>query len=527
MKAAPDADFVVAGAGHNSLITAAYLARAGYSSVVLDARSIPGGGAATEELLVPGLGIDTCSTGHTLIRTNPLIMADELGLVSHHGLSYVEPDPVALVCFPDGGSFTMWLDAERTIAEFALYSDRDAASYRRLLEQYAEVKDIFGQDRFRPVGYGPSIDELLGSHPRASLWQRRRHMSAYDVIMHEFEAPHSRAFLLWMAFQTLVAIDRPGTGLLAYSLVYGRQQSSWSIPLGGSGRLIDALVGYLRERDVSILCDREVTRLLIEDGRCVGVETATGEQYRAGRAVISTIHVKHLVDMAPVELWGEDFLYGVDTYEVGISGFAAYLATTEPPVFDTPGGGRTAVSAGVVGWPDEILRSLRGLSDGRRVDGVAPLLVATPTLVDGSRSVDELHTVKLLTAVNYELPSGRTWDVEKERLTDRCLDLVRGHCSNLTPDKIVARAVRSPDDLEAANPHMIRGTYHGGDRTPANSGANRPVPGWARHRMPIPGLYQTGGTTHPGGSITGAPGRNAAMIVLEDLGRDPAEVMRV
>ena len=93
-------------------------------------------------------------------------------------------------------------------------------------------------------------------------------------------------------------------------------------------------------------------------------------------------------------------------------------------------------------------------------------------------------------------------------------------------DKILARLTKSPVDVERANPHMFRGTIHGGDRGIAFEGPNRPAPGWAQHRMPIPGLYQTGATTHPGGSITGAPGRNAATVMLEDLGHDPAEVMR-
>ncbi len=94
------------------------------------------------------------------------------------------------------------------------------------------------------------------------------------------------------------------------------------------------------------------------------------------------------------------------------------------------------------------------------------------------------------------------------------------------PDEVIlASLVKSPEDIEQLNPHMIHGAFHGGNRGPAFSGPLRPAPGWAAHRMPIPGLYQTGGSTHPGGSITGAPGRNAAIVMLSDLGHDPAEVM--
>src|SRR5919112_2370947 len=133
------ADVVVAGAGHNSLITAAYLAKSGREVVVLDARPVPGGGAATEELLGPGYLIDSCSTGHTLIQGNPLLRDDELGLLSEQGLEYIEPDPVAHVVFPDGEHFTHWLDLERTVEEVARFSKRDAEAYRRLLVEYDAV----------------------------------------------------------------------------------------------------------------------------------------------------------------------------------------------------------------------------------------------------------------------------------------------------------------------------------------------------------------------------------------------------
>lgn len=512
-----DYDFVVAGAGHNSLITAAYLAAAGHRCLILDTRPIPGGGAATEEILVPGLGIDTCSTGHTLIQANPLIAADELGLVGTHGLAYVDPDPVAHVRFPDGEHITMWLDQNRTTEEFARFSQRDADAYGRMLAEYEGVKHLFGRSRFNPQGFVPSLPELLQGHPRGGVWTRRLSMSAWQVIRHEFESKHVRAFMLWMAFQTLTSVDAPGSGPLAYSLIYGRQQRSWSIPTGGSGRLIDALVGYLDDHDTTILCERTVTRLIIEDGRCVGVETADGEEHRASVGVVSTIHVKHLIDMAPGELWGDEFAYGVDTYDVGISGFGTYLATTAPPVFPTGDGGQTAVSAGIASWPEDMVAFCRRLVDGAHAPEVPWMLVATPTLVDQSRARNDLHTVKLLTAVGFDLPAGTTWDEEKHRHSARQLEALRRVAAEFTDDTILASLIHSPADIEAWNPHMIRGTFHGGDRSLPFAGANRPAPGWASHRMPIPGLYQTGGTTHPGGSITGAPGRNAAMVILDDL----------
>jgi phytoene dehydrogenase-like protein len=512
-------DVVVAGAGHNALVTAAYLAASGREVLVVDSRDIPGGGAASEELLSPGYVLDSCSTGHTLIQTNPLLTADELGLLGRHGLEYLIPDPFAHVAFPDGRHLTTWMDLDRTCEEIAAYSKADADAYRRLLAEYDEVKHLFGAASFTPVGFGPSLEERLREHPKGNIWLRRRALSAWDLISREFESKHIQAFLLWQAYQTLVPVDAPGSGPLAHSVVFGRQQRSWTLPRGGSGKLTDALVAAIEEHGGTVLCGRRVTRLVLEKGRCAGVECETGETFMARDAVVSTIHVKHLVDMAPREVWGEDFEYGVETFDVGVPCSATFLATTAAPQFDTPEGPRTAVSAGLAGFPEDVIQYMRDLRDGKWVDVPQWVLVATPTLTDPSRAPAGHHTVKFLVPNSYGFPE------RKEAMADATLRRVQEVCSNFTDDVVLERLVRGPEDIEANNEHMIRGTFHGGDRTMPQSGALRPVPGWAQHRMPIPGLYQTGGTTHPGGSITGGPGRNAAVVLLKDLGTSIEEVV--
>ena len=154
------------------------------------------------------------------------------------------------------------------------------------------------------------------------------------------------------------------------------------------------------------------------------------------------------------------------------------------------------------------------------------VLVATPSLVDPSRTPGDEHTVKFLVPQPWD-PGGGPG--EWERLKLEIAAEMRAHLAkvapNMTEDVYLDALIKSPVDIEAANPHMIHGAFHGGDRGIPWSGALRPVPGFADHRMPIPGLYQTGGTTHPGGSITGVPGRNAAIVMLTDLGHDPREVM--
>jgi phytoene dehydrogenase-like protein len=494
---------------------------------VLDARSAPGGGVASEELLLPGFRLDSCSTGHTLIQTNPVLANDELGLIAGHGLTYIEPDPVGHVVFPDGESLTMWLDLERTCEELARFSPADAHAYRRLLSEYDAVKDVFARQRFTPAGLGPSFAEMLDGRPGAGRWMRRAAMSAWDVVRYEFESRHVQSFMLWMAFQTGQPVDSAGSGPLAYSIVFGRQRRSWTLPRGGSGELARALVEVIEDGGGEVLCDRRVVSLVLDGGRCIGVRTADGEDHIAREAVLSTIHVKDLVTMAPAAAWGEDFLYGVDTYDAGIAAFAAHYATTEPPRYAAHDGTElTVVSAGVSGWPEDILRMGRDVKEGRLVRDGSWLLFPTPTVADPSRAPDGHHTVKILGMQPYDPGGGPgQWARLRDEIAAVHLGHLRRAAPNLVDETILAELIVSPVDLERSNPHMWHGTFHGGDRSLAYSGSLRPAPGWAQHRMPIAGLYQTGGTTHPGGSVTGGPGRNAAIVMLTDLGDDPEEAM--
>ena len=516
-----EADVVVAGAGHNSLITAAYLARAGLSVIVVDARSVAGGGAASEELLEPGFLLDSCSTGHTLIQTNPLLTRDELGLLGEQGLEYLSPDPFAHVVFPDGEQLTMWLDLERSCEELARFSKRDAAAYRETLDEYDRVKQVFSAARFNPVGYGPSMSEMLAEHPDGHRWERRRMLSAWEVIRDTYESEHVRAFFLWQAFQTYVPVDVAGTGPLAYSIVFGRQRRGWTLPRGGSGELAASLVRTIEAAGGEVLTDRKVERLVLDGDRCIGFEVGGGERFIGRQAVVSTIHVKHLIDMAPAEVWPEDWRWGIKTYDIGLSGFAVHHATSAAPVYETPRGQRSSVSSGLAGFPQQVLDYGRRMRDGIHDPEPAWLLLACPTLADPSRAPEGHHTVKLLTcAVASPPPGAASWQDAKGEFAARQLERVREYVPSLSDDAILASLVQAPPDIEAQNPHMIDGAMHGGIRSLPQAGPLQPAPGWGRHRTPLAGLYQTGGTTHPGGSITGAPGRNAARIVFEDLGLD-------
>ncbi len=152
--------------------------------------------------------------------------------------------------------------------------------------------------------------------------------------------------------------------------------------------------------------------------------------------------------------------------------------------------------------------------------------IVSPTVADPSRAPDGYHTLKIEGTLPYGLKEGpKHWDDIKEEVADHLFNHLRRFAPNLTPDKILAKFLESPLDIERMNPSMWRGSAHMGANTPGQASANRPVTGWGQYRMPIMGLYETGGCTAPGGSITGMPGRNAAAVILKDFGTSIEQVI--
>ncbi|WP_018698881.1 phytoene desaturase family protein [Amorphus coralli] len=511
-------DIVVAGGGHNSLITAAYLAKAGLSCLVLEGQKAVGGNTATDEVTLPGFRHDTCSTAHNLIQASPILRDGELPL-GDYGLDYILPDPVVHMPFDDGTSITQWRDIERTAAEFARFSESDAASYKRFIAEYQAVAPIFSAASYTPIGFGPSLAERLAEHPDGAIWQKRIALSAWDIIRGTFEHERVRAFLLWMAMMTMVPPEQAMSGRLAYSLVAGRQRWSWTLPRGGSAALPDALTGYIEANGGAIRTNSWVKRLIVENGRCVGVECADGSVHRARRAVVSTIHVKDLLGMASDEAWPGAFREAVDSWQSGIAMFAAHYASTVPLEFEVGGETLRPSAVGVMPSVDRALQVGSDVARGRVNTDDPPLLVMCSTSADPSRAPDGCHTVKVVGFHPYDLAEGADrWDALKEDVALANLRQLQRFSPALTDETILGRHVKSPLDLERLNPHNWHGSCHGGAQIPAQAGGLRPVAGWAQHRMPIEGLYQTGATTHPGGSVSGGPGRNAAMVLLSDLG---------
>ncbi len=520
-----DFDVVVAGAGHNSLIATAYLAKAGLKCLVLEANEEIGGDTSTVELKTPGFWHDSCSTAHNLIQASPTLRDNELHL-ERYGLNYIYPDPVVHIPFADGGYITQWRDINRTADEFGKYSKKDASAYRKFIEDYKEIAPAYGKYRYTPAGLGPSFESLIEAGPNPDLWKQRVASSAAEIVLETFEDPHVQAFMLWMAFMTIQPLQQKGTGILPYSLAFGRQNNSWVLPKGGSVSLPKALARYIKAHQGEIKSGEKVSQLIVKNGKCVGVETEKGDKYLAKKCVLSTIHIKHLIPMMPNNSYDTGFSQAIDNWDPGIAMFVTHYATKVPLEFPTSDGKVAAVAAGTPGSVSRMLRVENDIKQSKLATDDPVLLVLCPTVADQSRAPAGMHTLKIVGFQPYNPDSTeRDWDQLKQQVADSNFEHLRKFVPSLDRSAIIEEEVRSPLDLERTNSHNWHGGCHGGAMTPSQSGINRPAARWSSHRMPLEGLYQTGSTTHPGGSVSGAPGRNAAMVILEDLGYDAKEIL--
>jgi phytoene dehydrogenase-like protein len=511
-------DIVVAGAGHNSLLTAAYAARAGFKVLVLEGASRIGGDTACEELTLPGFIHDPCATAHNLIQSNPLMRDNELQL-DRYGLRYLSPDPVFTMPFRDGRSITMWRDLDRTCRELARFSRADADAYRALLVDWQLLAPIVNAERENPPRPPDEVATRTQAGPLGDQGLEIRRATALEVITKRFKEEHVRAFFAWIAFMTLHPLDEPETGLQAFSLVAGRQRFSWILPEGGSNRLPLALARIIEENGGTILTSKPVKRIVVEAGRATGVVTADGSRYSASKAVVSTIHITHLPSIVGEENLTPEYRAGIARWKPSVTMFAVHYALSEAPRFRTEAGPMESVTMGGLESLGALQRMLTAFRAGQ-LDLEEPVYLAiTPTVIDRSRAPAGKHTFKLISFLPYQLTEGpEHWDEIKEDVAARLFERLAPLTTNLSERMVLARHVNSPLDLERRNPANWRGSCHGGASTPDQNGYFRPVEGWSSYRTPVQGLYQTGACTHPGGSVSGLPGRNCASILLEDLG---------
>jgi phytoene dehydrogenase-like protein len=502
-------DVIVVGGGHNALITAAYLAAAGLSVVVLEGRQIIGGNTVTEELTLPGWNHDSCSSAHVVLQSNPLIRADELGLISSYGLKYVVTDPAVVIPVAGGELLVIHPDVDRTAEEFARWSVKDAQALRTMMSDWEH--GLRNSHAHYSAGLPLPDDEWT------TKYETLRRRSAWDVIMTTFEHPVIQQVMIWMAFATIQPPERSGTGVLPAAIMAGRLKFGWTTPVGGSGELPAALAAHIVDHGGEIFTSSWVDELIIEDGRCVGAKTNDGRTFRARRAVATSSHLQAL----PKLIDGASSMVNeaAAQWRPGLSVFAVHFALRADVRYRSPFGETVAVAGGL-GSPEGLRRQVDAALAGK-IDLSDPwLLMVSSTVVDPGRAPGGVF--KFLTIAPM-LIEGQPWtDQDSQAYALTLLDLARKHVEGLSDEDILFMRTESPTSIAVHNLANIGGSCHGGEFALADGSV---IPGWPHYRTDISGLYLTGSTSHPGGSVSGRPGRNTARVILEDLGISPESVM--
>lgn len=506
----PDqAEVVVVGAGHNSLVAAAYLARAGLEVLVLEAGPTVGGNTRTEELTLPGFAHDSCSSAHVLIQNNPLVRDDELGLVAEQGLRYLTTDPAVVMPQPDGDVLVMRPDLAATTDELARWSARDARAFEAMVRAW---RGGLGAAHGRWSSALPQPDD---DTTRAYLALRSR--SAWEVVHETFEHPVVRSFVLWLAMATIQDPRRAGTGFLPSSLSVGRLDHGWTTPVGGSQALPEALVRVVTGHGGRVVCSAAVSGYVTDGDRVTGVRVGD-RTVAVDRAVVTGGHLAVVADQVVGGAPSPDLVEARDTWRPGLSVLAVHAALRGDLAFGTAG---IASAAAGLGTADGMARHLDRCIAGE-VDADDPwLLVVNQTLVDPSRVAGTGGTFKILTMAPWQRADGRDWADTKDEYGAQLVELVRRRTRGLGEVDILSMRTESPVDVAAHNPQNLGGSCHGGEFLLDG----RVLPGWPRYDTGLAGLFLTGSTTHPGGSVSGRPGRNAARTVLTALGLDPLAVM--
>ena len=521
-------DAIIIGAGHNGLVTAAYLARAGRQVLVLERRDMVGGCAVTEELW-PGYRV---STGAYLVSLLQDRIVRELEL-ERFGYRVDAKDPAFFSAFPDGRHFFMWQDRARTLAEIAKFSRHDAevyAAYEDQLERIARVIEdllLITPPPFPPRGPLDFLDYL-------KLAGRMRSLRSKDLVALVKIFTQSAAELLDEWFESdevkvTLATDgviganggprSPGT---AYILLHhsmggvGGHRGLWGFVRGGMGAVAEAIAASARAKGAAVRTHAAVDRVLVRDGRAFAVVLANGEEIEA-TIIASNLDPKatflRLIEESALE---PDFVSTVRRFRSEGTSAKINLALTGLPEFTafpaTPGPHHRATMH-ICPSIEYVEHAWDDAKYGRPSE--RPLLELTiPTMYDASLAPPGRHIMGIfLQYAPYTLREG-AWDELRESFGDHAIALIEEYVPNIR-SIIEHREVLTPLDLERRFGITGGNIFHG-EMSLDQMFVMRPVAGWARYRTPIQGLYLCGSGAHPGGGVMGAAGYNCAREILKE-----------
>ena len=523
-------DAIIIGAGHNGLVTAAYLARAGKKVLVLERRELVGGCVVTEELW-PGFKVSTASYVNSLFR--PEIIRDlEL---KRHGFQMLPRSPSSFTPLPDGRYLIMGPDKEMTRREVSKFSKKDAENlpkFEAMLERVAAFLEPMlvetppnpwstspgnllrlGQIawNFRKLGAdGQQAIEILtgAANPILDRWFESEEVKttiSTDAIIGAFATP-----------------SMPGTAYVLFHHVMGEcdgVRGVWGYVRGGMGALADAIAAAAKERGAEIKVNAPVARINVRDGKASGVTLANGDEYQA-RCVVSGVdaHVTFLRLMDTKDLPG-DFVASVKNLDYSSGSCKINLALSEPPSFSClPGDGIGPQHHGTI-HISPTRHYIEKAFDCAKYGYISenPVIEATlPSSIDDSLTPKGKHVMSMFTQYfPYKLAADAgSLEENKKRYAERCIDIMTEYAPNFRKS-VMHYQVLSPVDLESCF-GLTGGNIMQGTMSLSSLSFMRPLPGYADYRTPLKGLYMCGAATHPGGGVMGACGYNAAREILRD-----------
>ncbi len=509
-------DAVVVGSGHNGLVAANDLADAGWDVLVCEATDHVGGAVRSAEVTAPGFTSDLFSAFYPLAAASPVIR--RLGL-DGYGLRWSHaPDVVAQV-LPDGRAAVLSRDVERSAASMAAFAPGDGDAWRALVAQWDRISpDLLDAvlRPFPPVRPATRLVRRMGTADtlrfvRQSLLPVRR------LGEELFSGEGAPLLIAGNALHADLSPDAAGSGLYGWLLTMLGQTYGFPVPVGGAGRLTQAMADRLTARGGSVRVGAPVEQVLVSGGVATGVRLSSGELVHARRAVLADIGApllyEHLVEAGalPPRLLADLKRFQWDTPTMKID-----WALSSPVPWSNPDvAGAGTVQLGV---------DMDGLTDYmadlacRRIPSEPLLLFGQMTTSDASRSPAGTESVWGYT----HLPPGRELTAAELAVqVDRVEDLLERHAPGFR-SRVVGRDVRSPTGLEDRNPNLVHGAINGGTAQIHQQLVFRPVPGLGRSETPVDRLYLAGSAAHPGGGVHGAAGANAARAALLRAGRTGA-----
>ncbi|HYX27056.1 MAG TPA: NAD(P)/FAD-dependent oxidoreductase [Pyrinomonadaceae bacterium] len=518
-------DVIVIGGGHNGLVNAAYLARAGKRVLVLERRHVLGGAAVTEEVF-PGFKFSVCSYVVSLLRPEIIRELD----LPRHGLEILPLDGT-FTPMPNGDYLWRVNDHAKTRREIARHSRLDAEAYdeygKAMVEMAHFVKPIMNMTPPDPASLNPKglLELLMMGRRFQKLSAEDKYnqvqlmtMSAIDFLDQWFETDVLKATMSASGIiGTFLGVRSPGTAYVLLHHYMGEIDGafrSWGLARGGTGAISNSIGNAAREAGAEIRTESPIAKIILKSGEAKGVVLENGDEVFAN--VISSSVDPRLTFMKMVgeEHLPDDFVEDIKRYKFRGSSGKVNLALDALPDFKSlPGPGphlRGAVS--ISPSVDYMERAYDDAKYGRY--SRRPYIdMVIPTLTDPSIAPPGKHVMSCFVQyAPYNLKGN--WEDEREAFGDTVIDTIAEHAPNIK-DIILHRQVLTPLDLEREF-GLSEGNIFQGELTLEQLFFLRPAPGWAQYRSPIKNLYMCGSATHPGGGIMGASGRNAAMTILKD-----------